>query len=430
MNSTEKIKSGLTDGTYDDQMMYLYSCDSDKTHEYAERYLEVIDGFEKIFGKADNMTLVSAPGRTEIGGNHTDHQHGCVLAGSVNLDVIAAVALNGTDQVRIQSKGYNMDVVALDDLDIKEEQFDKAISLIRGVIKKFVDLGVKVKGFDAYTVSNVLKGSGLSSSAAFEVLVGTIINVLFAEGKVSPVDIAKFGQYAENVYFGKPSGLMDQMASSVGSVVAIDFESTEHPVIEKVDLDLKSMGYALCIIDSGADHADLTHEYAAVPADMKAVANYFGKEYLRQVDENDFMANIKNIRESLHNDRAVLRAFHFFRDTKRAVAETEALKNKDFDKFFELVRESGRSSYMYLQNIYASSMPEQQAMSVALAMCDDILGKRGAYRVHGGGFAGTIQAFVPFDMLDEFKTKMENVLGDGMCHVLSIRPIGGYELRL
>lgn len=430
MDSTEKIKSGLAGGAYDEQMMYLYSCDEDGARSYAERYLEVIDGFEKIFGKADELSLFSAPGRTEIGGNHTDHQHGCVLAGSVNLDVIAAAALNGTNQVRIQSKGYDMDIIDLDDLEIKEEQFDKAISLIRGVLKKFVDLGVEVKGFDAYTVSNVLKGSGLSSSAAFEVLVGTIINGMFAGGKVSPVDIAKFGQYAENVYFGKPSGLLDQMASSVGSVVAIDFESTEQPVIEKVELDLKSMGYALCIIDSGADHADLTHEYAVVPADMNAVAAYFGKEYLRQVDEKDFMANIKNIREALHNDRAVLRAFHFFHDTRKAVEEAQALKDKDYDRFFELVRESGRSSYMYLQNVYASSMPEQQAMSVALAMCDELLGKRGAYRVHGGGFAGTVQAFVPFDMLDEFKNRIEDVLGEGMCHVLSIRPVGGYELRL
>lgn len=430
MNSTEQIKNGLAGGAYDEQLTYLYSCTESDVRKYAERYLEVIDGFENVFGKADEMALFSAPGRTEIGGNHTDHQHGCVLAGSVNLDVIAAVALNGTNQVRIQSKGYKMDVIELDDLEIKEEQFDKAIALIRGVIKKFTDAGVEVKGFDAYTISNVLKGSGLSSSAAFEVLVGTVINGLFAGGGISPVDIAKFGQYAENVYFGKPSGLMDQMASSVGSVVSIDFSSTEEPVIKKVDLDLKGMGYALCIIDSGADHADLTSEYAAVPAEMKAVAGYFGKEYLREVDKKDFMANIKAIRAAVGNDRAVLRAFHFFRDTQYAVDEARALQEKDYDRFFELIRESGRSSYMYLQNIYAAGMPKQQAMAVALALCDEFLGQRGAYRVHGGGFAGTVQAFVPFDMLDNFKNGIEAVLGEGMCHVLSIRPVGGYELKL
>ena len=430
MNSIEQIKNALNSGAFDEKLAYMYACDKSDVKKYADRYAEVIDGYEEIFGKTDEIALFSAPGRTEIGGNHTDHQHGCVLAGSVNLDVIAAVSLNGTNQIRIKSKGYDMDVVDLDELDIDESQYDKAISLIKGVAKKFVDLGYEVKGFDAYTISNVLKGSGLSSSAAFEVLVGTIINGLFANNEVSPVDIAKFGQYAENVYFGKPSGLMDQMASSVGSVVSIDFESTEAPVIKKVEFDLKKQGYALCIIDSGADHADLTHEYAAVPADMKEVAAYFGKDYLREVDEADFMANIKNIREKLNNDRAVLRAFHFFHDTRYAVEQAKALEEDNFDKFLALNKKSGRSSYMYLQNVYASSMPKSQAMSVALAMCDELLGERGSYRVHGGGFAGTIQAFVPVDMLDTFKSEIEAVLGEGMCHVLSIRPIGGYELKL
>ena len=410
--------------------MYLYSCGGDKTGYYADRYIDVINEFEKTYGAADELALFSAPGRTEIGGNHTDHQHGCVLAGSVNLDVIAAARPNGTNTIRVQSRNYKMDIIELDDLGIHEEQFDKAIALIRGVVKKFVDLGYPVKGFDAYTISNVLKGSGLSSSAAFEVLIGTIINGLFCNNEVSPVEIAKFGQYAENVYFAKPSGLMDQMASSVGSVVAIDFESTENPKIEKVELDLQRQGYALCIIDSGADHADLTDEYATIPADMKAVAVYFGKEYLRKVDEADFKANIKNIRESLKNDRAVLRAFHFFRDNKAAQDEVKALRNNDFNEFLRLNRESGRSSYMYLQNVYASSMPKAQAVSVTLAMCDEILGDRGSYRIHGGGFAGTVQAFVPLDMLDEFKTRIEAVLGEGMCHVLSVRPVGGYELKI
>lgn len=427
MRSTEIFKSGLKNGQYADILTYIYR--TPNTQSYANRYIEVIDEFEKTFGKTDEIALFSAPGRTEIGGNHTDHQHGCVLAASVNLDVIAAARPNGTNQVRIQSRNYKMDIIDLDDLDIHKEQFDKAIALIRGVLKKFVDLGYPVKGFDAYTISNVLKGSGLSSSAAFEVLVGTIINGLFCDGEVNPVEIAKFGQYAENVYFGKPSGLMDQMASSVGSIVAIDFESTENPKIEKVDMNLQQQGYSLCIIDSGADHADLTDEYATIPADMKEVAEFFGKQYLREVNEAEFRANIKAVREKIKNDRAVLRAIHFFNDNRNAQLETEALRLGDFDTFLKLNKESGRSSYMYLQNIYAASMPKAQAVALTLALCDEILGERGSYRVHGGGFAGTVQAFVPDDMLDEFKSRIESVLGEGMCHVLSIRPVGGYELK-
>lgn len=427
MRSTQEIKQSLKNGQYSEILAYIYR--SVDTEKYADRYLEVIDEFEKTFGEAEELALFSAPGRTEIGGNHTDHQHGCVLAASVNLDVIAAARPNGTNQIRIQSRNYKMDIIDLDDLEIHEEQFDKAIALIRGVVRKFVDLGYPVKGFDAYTISNVLKGSGLSSSAAFEVLVGTIINGLFCDNEVKPVEIAKFGQFAENVYFGKPSGLMDQMASSVGSVVAIDFESTENPKIEKVDLNLQQYGHALCIIDTGADHADLTSEYATIPADMKEVAAFFGKEYLREVNENEFMSNIKEIREKIQNDRAVLRAIHFFNDNRYAQEEAEALKNYDFETFLKLNRLSGRSSYMYLQNIFAASMPKAQAVSLTLALCDKILGDRGSYRVHGGGFAGTVQAFVPLDMLDEFKEKIEAVLGEGMCHVLSIRPVGGYELK-
>lgn len=429
MRSLNETKAALKNGEYNDKLKYLYVCDDDSVKTYADRYIDVIDSFVETYGEAEDIALFSAPGRTEIGGNHTDHQHGCVLAGSVNLDVIAAARPNGTNTVRIQSRGYKMDTIDLDDLEIHPEQFDKAIALIRGVIKKFVDLGYKVQGFDAYTTSNVLKGSGLSSSAAFEVLVGTIVNGLFANSGVNPIEIAKFGQYAENVYYNKPSGLMDQMASSVGSVVSIDFNSTESPIVEKVEFDLAKHGHALCIIDSGADHADLTDEYASVPSDMKEVANFFGKDYLREVDIDEFYANIKNIREKIHNDRAVLRAIHFFNDNERAQKEVKALEANDFEEFRRLIKDSGRSSYMYLQNVFAASMPKQQAVSLTLALCDEILGERGAYRVHGGGFAGTVQAFVPFDMLDEFKSKMESVLGDGMCHVLSIRPVGGYELK-
>lgn len=430
MRNTLETVNDLKSGVYNAQFAYVYACDEEKAKTYADRYIEAIDEFENIFGEAESVALFSAPGRTEMGGNHTDHQHGCVLAAGVNIDVIAVAAPNGSDIVRIKSKGYDMDEVDVNDLDIKEEQYDKAIALIRGVIKKFADAGYKVKGFDAYTTSNVMKGSGLSSSAAFEVLVGTVINGLFANSEVSPVEIAKFGQFAENVYYNKPSGLMDQTASSVGSVVAIDFNSTEEPVINRVALDLNKHGHALCIIDSGADHADLTSEYAAVPAEMKAVAAFFGKEYLREVDETEFYSKLKEVRAEVKNDRAVLRAMHFFNDNRIAQQEAELLRNDDFDGFLKLIKQSGRSSFMYLQNVYAASQPMNQAVSITIAMCEKLLGERGGYRVHGGGFAGTVQAFVPFDMLDEFKSGMEAVLGEGMCHVLSIRPVGGYEFKI
>lgn len=427
MLKTIELINKLNNGELDDKLSYVYACGGD-TKPYADRYISVIEGYKEVYGEAEELALFSAPGRTEIGGNHTDHQHGCVLAGSVDLDVVAAVSFNNDNVVRIKSKGYRMDEIPLDDLEIHPEQFDKAIALIRGVLRAFRDRGYKLSGFNAYTESNVMKGSGLSSSAAFEVLVGTIVSDLFANNEVDAVEIAKIGQFAENVFYDKPSGLMDQMASSVGAVVAIDFKSTEEPVVKKVDFDLNKYDHSLCIIDSGADHAELTSEYAAVPAEMKAVAGYFGKEYLREVDYNEFLREVKSIRAKLKNDRAVLRAFHFFHDTRLAVKEAEALEEGDFEKFCSLSRQSGLSSYMYLQNVYASSLPQQQAVAVTIALCGEILGDRGAYRVHGGGFAGTVQAFVPNDMLDEFKSRIEAVLGDGMCHVLRIRPVGGYRL--
>ena len=321
-----------------------------------------------------------------------------------------------------------MDEIDLDDLEIHPEQFDRAVALIRGILKKFSDMGYQLAGFDAYTVSNVLKGSGMSSSAAFEVIVGNMVNSLFANGEVDAVEIAKIGQYAENVYFGKPCGLMDQMASSVGSVVAIDFKDPKTPMIRKVEFDFPSSGHALCIIDSGADHADLTDDYAGITKEMRAVAEIFGKEYLRDVDPEEFMKKIPEIRQKLGNDRAVLRAIHFFNDNQRAQDEVAALRENDFEAFCDMLKKSGYSSYMYLQNIYSASAPLHQAVSLTLALCDELLGDAGAYRVHGGGFAGTVQAFVPHDLLADFKEKIENVLGQGSCHVLAIRPVGGMEV--
>lgn len=426
MLKRDEVIGKISNGEFDDTLKYLYVTD-DVTTQRA-RYMSVINGYGEVFGNAEEIALFSAPGRTEIGGNHTDHQHGCIIAGSVNIDVLAAVSFNNENVVRIKSKGYDMDEVSLDDLEIHTEEYDKAISLIRGVLRKFKDLGYDVKGFNAYTESNVMKGSGLSSSAAFEVLIGTIANHLFANSEVSPVEIAKIGQFAENVYYNKPSGLLDQMASSVGSVVAVDFKDNSNPIVKKVDFNLNEYNHSLCIIDSGADHADLTHEYAAVTEEMRLVSNYFGKDFLREVSKDDFMTNLKDVRKTVNNDRAILRAIHYFNDTERAVAETEAVESGDFEKFCKINRESGRSSFMYLQNVYASSMPNAQAVSLTLALCDEFLGDKGSFRVHGGGFAGTVQAFVPNDMVGEFKTKIEAVLGEGMCHILSIRPVGGYRL--
>ena len=426
MIKKEEVITKLQNGDLDDAIKELYVTDDASCQR--ERYMSVINGYADIFGDAEELALFSAPGRTEIGGNHTDHQHGCIIAGSVNLDVIAAVSFNNENIVRIKSKGYPMDEVSLDDLEIHKEEYDKAISLIRGVLKKISSMGYEIKGFNAYTESNVMKGSGLSSSAAFEVLIGTIVNNLCANNEISPVEIAKIGQFAENVYYNKPSGLLDQMASSVGAVVAVDFKDNDAPVVRKVDFNLSDYDHSLCIIDSGADHADLTHEYAAVTEEMRLVSEFFGKKFLREVSKSDFMANLKDIRKTVNNDRAILRAIHYFNDSDRAVAETEAVEKGDFAEFCKLNRESGRSSFMYLQNVYASSMPKSQAVSLTLALCDEILGDKGSFRVHGGGFAGTVQAFVPNDMVDEFKSKIEAVLGEGMCHILSIRPVGGYRL--
>ena len=390
---------------------------------------EVADGVDAGFaaafgGKASRY--FSAPGRTEIGGNHTDHQRGRVLAGAVNLDTVAAVRPNGTNVVRILSEGYPMCQVDLSDLIPKAEEINTTMALIRGVAARFTQLGCKVEGFDAYVTSTVLPGSGLSSSAAYEVLIGTIINWLFFDGRVSQPEIAMIGQYAENVYFGKPCGLMDQMASAVGSMVTIDFADKDTPVIEKVEFDFAGCNHALCIIDSRASHADLTDEYAAITAELKAISGYFGKEVLTQIDKADFVAAIGQLREKF-GDRAVLRAYHFYNENARVPQQVQALKEGNFDRFLQLVKESGYSSYMYLQNVIPAGYREHQDVALSLSLCELYLGGRGAYRVHGGGFAGTVQAFVPMDILEDFRAGIDAVLGEGACHVLSIRPHGGVE---
>lgn len=393
---------------------------------YLGRMEDAEKGFADTFGK-EAERFFSAPGRTEIGGNHTDHQHGCVLAAAVDLDIFGAAAKNDSRIIRIFSEGYGMEEISLDDLEVKKEEINTTASLIRGVASKITQMGYTLGGLDMYTVSNVLKGSGISSSAAYEVLVGTVINALYCENKLTPVEIAQIGQYAENVYFGKMSGLMDQTASSVGGVVAIDFRDNANPVVRKLDFDFTKAGYALCIIDSGADHADLSDEYSAIPMEMRQVAAHFGKEVLREVALADFLTDMAAVREKA-GDRATLRAYHFLRDNQRAIDEAAALEAGDFDKFLSLVKESGYSSFMYLQNVYVSGSVEHQEVAYALAACEAALAGKGAYRVHGGGFAGTIQAFVPQEMLAGFVEQMENAVGKDRCHVLSIRPAGGTEL--
>ena len=376
----------------------------------------------------ENSYVFSAPGRTEIGGNHTDHQHGCVLAAAVDLETVADVCLNGTDMIWIQSEGYPAFSIDINDLEIKECEKNTTVALVRGVVAGFVNRNVRVQGFDAKIHSTVLPGSGLSSSAAFEVLIGTIINDLFHEGKTSAEEIAMIGQYAENVYFGKPCGLMDQMASSVGSLVYIDFEDPKQPKVEKIDFDLAEAGYALCIIDSGADHADLTDEYAAIPMEMKQVCSLFGKDVLREIPEETFLAEIPSLRGQV-SDRAILRAMHIYRENERVAKQAQALKDKDVDTFLNLIKESGNSSWKYLQNITPAGAVKHQEVAVALALCDTCLKGQGAYRVHGGGFAGTVQAFVPLNMLDSFKMTIEAVLGENSCHVLNIRQQGGIRVK-
>ena len=386
------------------------------------------EAFAAAFGGVP-ARYFSAPGRTEIGGNHTDHQRGRVLAAAVNLDTVAAVRENGTDRIRILSKGYPMCEVDVKELTPREAEINSTTALVRGVAAGFTQLGYPVKGFDAYCESTVLPGSGLSSSAAYEVLVGTIINHLFFDAKVSSAEVARIGQYAENVFFGKPCGLMDQTASAVGNLVAIDFFNKDNPVIKPVDFDFASYGHALCIIDSGADHADLTDEYAAVPGEMKAIAAFFGKEVLTQIDEAEFFATIPRLREKC-GDRAVLRAIHFYQENQRVLKQVDALETGDFATFLQLIKESGRSSYMYLQNVIPAGYKQHQNVALALAMCEHFLQGKGACRIHGGGFAGTVQAFVPFEILDSFREGIDGVLGEGACHVLRIRPQGGVELDI
>ena len=453
---TEKLRKQLESGALDGRLQEIYL--TEDPAEQRARAGKVLDMYDARFaaeagadiemsgsvgvpsgsagteagGKAaqDNapacgpVELFSAPGRTELGGNHTDHQRGCVLAASVSLDLMAAAAPNGTSMVVLESEGYEVLRVDVSDETVHPEEVNQTASLIRGIAAAIRQRGYQPEGFNACVTSDVPGGSGLSSSAAFETLIGVIFNHMFCGDALDAVEIAKIGQYAENVYFGKPCGLMDQMACSVGGAIAIDFEKQEEPQITKIPFSFADSGYQLCIINSGADHADLTEDYAAVPAEMKSVAQYFGKEVLREVPEEQFRGSIASLRKAC-GDRAVLRAAHFYRENDRVEAESAALRAGDFQAYLRTAKESGYSSFMYLQNVYSSRFPEQQAVAVALMTAEHLLGGEGACRVHGGGFAGTIQAFVPADQVEAFRHEMERVLGKGCCNVLQIRPYGG-----
>ena len=410
-----------------DQSLIQTGCED--INAYRTRATEVMNGFEKTFGvKEDTLAaLYSAPGRTEICGNHTDHQHGHVLAAAVNLDFLACVSPNGTQTVHFQSEGWPMTTVDLSDLKQQEAEKETTASLVRGVMAELAKAGYTIGGFDMYAVSNVLPGSGLSSSAACEILLGVAGNHLFCQDELDAVTLAKIGQKAENQYFGKPSGLMDQTASSVGDAVAIDFADPSAPIVRSVTANLEELGLALCIVDCGADHAALTGEYASIPQEMKKVAAFFGKKVLREVQEEEVLKAMPQLRRAV-GDRAVLRALHFYADDRRAVEEADALERRDRDAFLQLVKESGRSSWELLQNITPAGAVEAQDMAIALEAAEIALNGKGACRVHGGGFAGTIQAFVPTESVSEFCEKMELMLRKGCCHVLNIRPTGGIVL--
>ena len=421
------LKAAVLGGAFDQRFAYIYGEAAVQAQKM--RYAAAIDSFADIYGTDRDAALYSVAGRSELSGNHTDHNFGCVVAASIDLDIIAVAAPSESSVIRVKSEGFREDAVDINTFTspraIPEGHSDE---LIAGMAAGFRKEGYKVGGFDAYTTSNVLKGSGISSSAAFEDMIGNILNHIYNEGKIDNVEIAKLSQYAENQFFGKPCGLMDQMACGVGGIIAIDFADPSKPIIDKIDFDITAAGYNLCIINTGGNHADLTDDYAAIPAEMKSVAAHFGKKVLRETDEDAVIAAIPELREKL-GDRAIMRALHFFEENRRVAKQKAALTAGDLDTFFENVIASGRSSFCYLQNVFTTKNINEQGVSLALCMAEKLLtGKKAAWRVHGGGFAGTIQAFVPADYVEEFRRGMDAVLGEGRCMVLRIRPVGAVKI--
>lgn len=410
-----------------DSVRHLYKAEP-LLAKQPDRYADAIHKFETLFGEGP-CELFSAPGRSEVGGNHTDHQRGKVLACSLNLDIIAVARKTEEGRITVKSQGYPEDSVDITDLSPVPAEVGTSKALLRGVAAALHEAGYRVGGFEAYTTSDVLQGSGMSSSAAFEVLLGTILSGLYNDDQISPIEVAKASQIAENKYFGKPSGLLDQMACSVGNLVTIDFADAKNPKVRCVDADFASFGHSLCITDTKGSHADLTPDYAAVPAEMKQIATYFGKEVLQEVPESEFLANLPELRQTC-GDRPVLRAIHWYEENKRVDAQVAALETGDFEAFLKAIRASGDSSFKYLQNVYSPRHLETQAIPVALAVSDLVLKDRGASRVHGGGFAGTIQAFVPDDLVEEYRKAMDDLFGEGACHILFVRQVGGYHVTI
>ncbi len=421
----EEIIEKILKGDFDSALADIYG-DVNKIQYQKDRYVKAVNAFCEKFGQCD-LSIFSAPGRSEIGGNHTDHQHGEVLAASVNLDSIAVVTKINDAQVVIASEGYDELVIPLKNIQYDKSEEGTTLALVKGVLSGMKEKGYSLGGFKAYVTSDVLIGAGLSSSAAYETLIGTIVSGLFNDMSVSAIDIAVIGQYAENVFFGKPCGLMDQMACSVGNLVHVDFANPKEPVAEKVEFDMSKYGYSLCITDTKGSHADLTDEYAAVPGEMKAVAKLLGREVLLGVTEDEVVEHINEIREKL-GDRALLRTLHFINENARVRQEVSALNNSDINEFLRVVKQSGDSSYKYLQNVYTNSDVKHQNVSVALALSDTYLKDSGACRVHGGGFAGTIQAFVKDEAVAGYKARMDKVFGDGACNALKIRKYGGIKV--
>ena len=421
------LKSALLGGEYDARLAYIYG--ETAVAKQRDRYAAAIDAFAALYGADREGALFSVAGRSELSGNHTDHNHGRVIAASIDLDIIAVASPNGEDFIRVKSEGFHEDVI---DINVftspRENPEGSSDELIAGMVAGFRENGYAVGGFDAYTTSDVLKGSGISSSAAFEDMIGNILNHVYNEGSIDNVEIAKIAQYAENVFFGKPCGLMDQVACAVGGIVAIDFADPKSPIIDKLDVDISGAGYNLCITNTGGNHADLTDDYASVPEEMKSIAAYFGKPVLRDLEEESFVASIPLLRGK-YSDRAILRALHFFSENRRVAEQTEALRGGDLDAFFANVIASGRSSYCYLQNVYTTKNVEEQGLSLALCLSERLLSaKKAAWRVHGGGFAGTIQAFVPTADVKAYREAMDAAFGEGSCMVLRIRPVGAIKL--
>ncbi len=425
MKPGEYIKE-IESGRADEKLRAVYVTAKEVLRQ-RQRYIDILNDFINTFGCDRDVIITSAPGRTEVCGNHTDHNNGRVLAAAVNLDAVAVCAKSTGNIVRVKSRGHKLNMVDLSDLEPDEEERGHSTAMVRGMLSRIKELGYEIGAFDAVTVTDVIGGSGLSSSAAFEVLIGTSISELFNDGKIDAVETAQIAQYSENKFFGKPCGLLDQTASSVGAFVTVDFKEPGHPVIEKLNFDFNTANHALCIVDTKGNHSDLTDEYAAVRQEMESVAAQFNKKVLREVPFEEFESAVPNLVGKV-SDRAIMRAYHFYNENIRVERAVAALKQGNFEEFKTVLKESGHSSFMFNQNVFAVSNPAEQKISLALCMSEQILGSRGVCRVHGGGFAGTIQAFVPNEMLPEYKTKLENVFGAGSCYVLSIRPVGGVRV--